>query len=81
MTFPTRNLTLVEMRLLVVDHERGVLNTDPTAVDNREELERYLTAPPVKREELWTTIERLIHPETLALFEVSAQDLRGLNPV
>jgi len=81
MTFPTKSLTLAEMRLLVVDHERGVLITDTTAANNREELERYLTAPPVEREELWTSIEYLIHPATLALFKVSAEDLLGLNPV
>ena len=68
MTFPAKNLSLAEMRLLVVDHERGVLMTDASAGDNREKLERYLVAVPGERRGLWVDIEDLIHPQTLALF-------------
>jgi hypothetical protein len=80
-TFPAKNLSLAEMRLLVVDHERGVLMTDASAGKNREKLERYLVAAPGERRGLWVDIEDLIHPQTLARFDVSAEELLDLPPI
>ena len=81
MTFPAKNLSRAEMRLLVVDHERSVPMTDASAGNNREKLERHLVAVPGERRGLWVDIEDLIHPQTLALFDVSAEELLDLPPI